>query len=221
MPRSFPASPKLKRSIGVVEPKVEIVIACEGSRTEPRYFADCVSHYATALVRLTVLERTGVPLTVVKTAVAERQQLLLAVQTGRRRKDPPFTVWAVFDRDEHEIDEAIDLARRNGIRIAFSNPCFELWPLLHLNTRYGSQDGRHAVQSALSAVMPKYHHEKNPVIDFELIKDSVNEAMVASYSLVKARKSEGDDFGCPMTTVGELVKGIVNNGKLSVRRSTG
>ena len=42
------------------------------------------------------------------------------------------SVWAMFDRDIHKrFDEARDLARGNGIRLAISNPCFELWGILH------------------------------------------------------------------------------------------
>lgn len=38
----------------------------------------------------------------------------------------------MFDVDEHpRIAEAKNQARDNGIRIAVSNPCFELWILLH------------------------------------------------------------------------------------------
>lgn len=41
-------------------------------------------------------------------------------------------VWVLYDRDDHPgIPEARDLAGRNGVRIAYSHPCFELWRLLH------------------------------------------------------------------------------------------
>jgi RloB-like protein len=38
----------------------------------------------------------------------------------------------MFDRDEHpNFDRAIDLATRHGINLAMSNPCIELWFILH------------------------------------------------------------------------------------------
>jgi hypothetical protein len=43
-------------------------------------------------------------------------------------------VWCVFDRDSNpavQFNAAIDLAKRNGIRVAYSNQAFELWYLLH------------------------------------------------------------------------------------------
>ncbi|MFI7285076.1 RloB family protein [Streptomyces anulatus] len=41
-------------------------------------------------------------------------------------------VWVIFDRDDHlNIREARQLADKEGVRIAYSHPCFELWRLLH------------------------------------------------------------------------------------------
>lgn len=43
--------------------------------------------------------------------------------------------WCVFDvewpRQHPKLREALALARRTGIRVAVSNPCFELWLILH------------------------------------------------------------------------------------------
>lgn len=218
MRRKFPVSPKLHRAIQVIDPKVEIYITCEGLVTEPRYFDDCVRHYGAGLVHLKIIPKTGVPLTVVKAAVERRKKMIEAVRSGTREKDPPFTVWAIFDRDEHDVGEAFELAKANGVRIAFSNPCFELWPMLHLNTNYGSQDGRHALQRSLSVLMPNYHHEDNPTVDFDLIKNRVENAINAADRLVRARTDEGSSIGCPVTTVGDLVKRIIANGKYAYQK---
>lgn len=46
-------------------------------------------------------------------------------------------VWCVFDVDDfykkskQKFNNAIENARKNGVRIAFFNECFELWILLH------------------------------------------------------------------------------------------
>ncbi|MBT2526174.1 RloB domain-containing protein [Streptomyces sp. ISL-99] len=47
------------------------------------------------------------------------------------------TVWCLFDRDQHEgVDEVMRVARKmkernEGLEVAYSHPCFELWRLLH------------------------------------------------------------------------------------------
>lgn len=45
------------------------------------------------------------------------------------RSDPqPRVPWIVFDRDEvQNFDEIIRQAEKNGIGVAWSNPCFEIW----------------------------------------------------------------------------------------------
>ncbi|MEU9564283.1 RloB family protein [Streptomyces sp. NPDC048161] len=46
--------------------------------------------------------------------------------------------WCVFDVDEFtDIDRAVTEAGRHGIEIALSNPCFELWLLLHFTDHRG------------------------------------------------------------------------------------
>jgi hypothetical protein len=53
-------------------------------------------------------------------------------------------VWCVFDVDEHpKLAEARDQANANGIQLAVSNPCFELWLLLHFQ-EHRAHAGGHA-----------------------------------------------------------------------------
>ncbi|MDR0499496.1 MAG: RloB family protein, partial [Holophagales bacterium] len=47
---------------------------------------------------------------------------------------PYDTVWVVFDRDDttqEHLDSVWNDARSEKINVAFSQPCFELWLLLH------------------------------------------------------------------------------------------
>ena len=66
--------------------------------------------------------------------------------TGGARKEADDNlrfdfVWCVFDSDDHPgIPAAKQQARDNGINLAISNPCFEIWILLHF------QDHRSHVQ---------------------------------------------------------------------------
>ena len=51
-----------------------------------------------------------------------------------RRDDREFDeIWCVFDIDEHaNVRTAISNAKDSGIEVAVSNPCVELWLLLHV-----------------------------------------------------------------------------------------
>lgn len=213
MRRSLPASRSLSRPVEKTSPKVALHIVCEGINTEPRYFSDCVEHYAAGLVQLEIIPGAGVPDTLVRKAIEVREELL-----RKKRRSPDsfaacFRVWAVFDRDEHPlVEESIALAIENKIDVAFSDPCFEVWPILHLQN-YGAQDGRHEVQRRLSELMPTYEHDRGAIIDFVTIKDELQTAYERASRLNEERKNENCPHGCPSTTVGDLVLKIKQNGK--------
>lgn len=215
MARKIPKAPSLKRTVQVADPKVEIYIVCEGKNTEPAYFESCADHYGNGLVSVLPIGGAGVPLTIIQTAKDLRERLL---EERRKRKiknsfDACFRVWAVFDRDEHpEVERALALAVESKIEVGFSNPCFEVWPLLHL-IDYGAQDGRHAVQRTLSAHMPSYDHERTAIVDFEQIKENFQLAFNRAEVLQTARIAENCINGCPTTNVGKLVEKIIQNGK--------
>jgi hypothetical protein len=75
------------------------------------------------------------PLGVVQRTVVERNEL------ARKSEREVDFVWAVFDKDDADLNEArIDrfqqaftLAAAENISIALSNECFELWLLLHFD----------------------------------------------------------------------------------------
>jgi len=69
-------------------------------------------------------------LPLVQRAIKRREDDSRASRRGEGR--PYDEVWCVFDVDDHpELPRAVDLARRHDIRLAISNPCIELWFVLH------------------------------------------------------------------------------------------
>lgn len=211
--RKMPAVPSLKRSVQSVRPKVELIIVCEGVNTEPFYFSDCVTNYGAGLVRLNIVPGAGVPITLVNEAIRVRDECLTRIKRSPNSFDSCFRVWAVFDRDEHpRVDEALALAEENKIEVAFSNPCFEVWPILHIED-YGNQDDRHTLQRRLAEKMEGYDHGGGARINFAMIKDDFDPAYARAERLLKAREAENCPFGRPSTTVGRLVLKIIQNGK--------
>jgi hypothetical protein len=66
-------------------------------------------------------------------------------------------VWCVFDRDEHaHFDEAIDKAAAIKLSLAVSNPCFELWILLHFQDQ-ASGLTRHLAADKVRKHLPGYN----------------------------------------------------------------
>lgn len=74
-------------------------------------------------VNVEVATERGVPMTLVRRAVA------------RAADDEVDECWCVFDvewpRNHPHLAEAMRLAEAHGVRLAVSNPCFELWLILH------------------------------------------------------------------------------------------
>jgi hypothetical protein len=65
-------------------------------------------------------------------------------------------VWCVFDIDDHpQIDDAKQQASDNGIKLPFSNPCFELWVLLHFQDQR-AHIGRAQLRAACRKHLPGY-----------------------------------------------------------------
>lgn len=81
--------------------------------------------------------QVGVPLTLVERAVARK-----------RTDDEIDECWCVFDVEwpQHHpnLDRAVQLASTKGIPLAISNPCFELWLILHLKAQTAFLDTNEA-----------------------------------------------------------------------------
>lgn len=81
-------------------------------------------------VLVDIPEFRGTPRSLVEKAVELKQVEEKEERRGRGAKHDEY--WCVFDVDTHpHLREAIDLARSEDIRVAISNPCIELWFLLH------------------------------------------------------------------------------------------
>ena len=106
------------------------VLSCEGEEIEPQYFeALRVFYRIQALSTETVGIGSG-PEVVVEEAVQHWKAIRRNAEKGRA--DFLDQVWVVFDKDEHrEFESSIRRCEDVGIGAAYSNPCFELWLILH------------------------------------------------------------------------------------------
>lgn len=134
----------------------KVVIACEGKKTEPLYFDAIRSHLRASAKDIVIVDHKGTdPLTIVQSAVDE-----VELQRPWLKGD---TAWAVFDGDEHRQnaaqkqrwDQALSLAAARHIKVVISNPCFELWYLLHFQAQ-SANIHRDATLRALKNHIPGY-----------------------------------------------------------------
>jgi hypothetical protein len=197
----------LKRRGAVRNPRARITIISEGALTEPAYFR-ALAQCCRTLIDLE--GPAGVPMSVVNRAIE-----LLPRKTGAR--DNSFEkndeIWAVFDRDEHpQYAEAINKAKAAGIHVGYSDPCFELWLVLHYRN-WDSPIDRRKIQAELRRLMPAYDPGKSKVVDFDAIRDHVQEAEKRAKRLEDNRAAEGNAYGNPSTSVFELTLQIRIHGR--------
>lgn len=126
------SSRSLSRSNPRRDPYPRVLLVCEGSVTEKEYFRDL---RALGRIPVTFEFVTGMgPKALVDSAIEKKLQ---AESLSKRTKDSfdiYDSVWVIFDVDEHpHILDSKKRALKHGIRLAISNPCFELWVLLHFS----------------------------------------------------------------------------------------
>ena len=117
-------------------PRYVLRVLTEGRRTEPDYLFGWVRRNAP--VYLNIADTGMTPDALVRRAKEHLQS------QPRRHADRDFDeIWCVFDTDEHEnLPHAIEAARQSGIQVAVSNPCFELWLVLHAQEQTAFIDRR-------------------------------------------------------------------------------
>ncbi len=125
-----------------------------------------------------------------------------------QRGDRHIEAWAVFDRDEHHHwSSAIDRARAVGIRLAISNPCFELWAIL-LHRDQTAHIHRHEAQRLLKKLHAGYDHARNPHLSLDVVLGALDVADRRCSELSRIASANDDPHRNPSTSFGELVRSL-------------
>jgi hypothetical protein len=123
----------LRRRVATRRPRKTFLIFCEGTRTEPEYLnalkmQPSVRDVAAVDLRVEAGRGGSAPKTLVALAADARSRAI-----AEDAEIDEF--WCVFDvewpRNHPSLVQAIEEADRNGVQVAISNPCFELWLILH------------------------------------------------------------------------------------------
>lgn len=117
--RGFRRETDLRRRPGSREQRAAILIATNGESTERNYFLALKAEPWVRAARVAVVFARGAPIDVLRDA--ER----------RRDRDDYDQASVVCDVDHYEVGPANDEAIARNVRIVWSNPCFEVWLILH------------------------------------------------------------------------------------------
>jgi RloB-like protein len=179
-------------------------VICEGKVTEPGYFNALRTEIRNPLVDIEVEGRGEGPKTLVERAALRKKE---SDRYARKEKDAYLSydeIWCVFDVDEHaRLADARQQARDNGIELAVSNPCFELWALLHFQPQTAYLE-RHAARARLKGHLPDYDKD----LPFARLRQGYGEAVRRAEHLERRCEEKGCPGDNPSTGVHRLTERI-------------
>ena len=181
-----------------------IYIICEGKETETLYFKHSRS-------RNCLVDIVPIPS---KHKAAEhlvKHAKSLISQSDYYPKDGD-QLWCVFDRDDnkdHELQAAVAYAQKQKYNIAYSNPSFEYWYLLHFEKRNGYLKDCDAVIDILKRNDYLANYGKSVDV-YEQLQENQQKAIDRAKGRVEQlSKEKVAIISCdsnPVTTVYELVE---------------
>lgn len=137
-------NPRGRRKVTAKAVKRSLLVFVEGDVTEEGYLNFFRKRHRVK-VAVQIGDFHGTPLPMVEAAVRQKKENERLQKRGRGAAHDE--VWCVFDTDQHpHMDKALGLAAENGINVALSCPCIELWFLLHFEDQTAYIE-RHAAQS--------------------------------------------------------------------------
>jgi hypothetical protein len=191
-----------------------MVLAVEGRATEAPYFEALRRHLHLPTRVVAILDNQGSsPISLVRGVIRARDRLVADQAYDAAGGD---TAWAVFDGDEHRLSdprgwaEAHRLAERHQVRLAVSNPSFELWFLLHFADQFAPLDARAAVE-ALRRHLPRYK-KGLPLFPDPLLPLTQNAIDRARRLDARALKADMGGHANPSTGVAALVAHLFDLG---------
>lgn len=191
-----------------------VLIAVEGRATEAPYFEAIRRHLHLPASVVTILDNKGSsPISLVTGVIQARDRL---AEAGGFDAIGGDTAWAVFDGDEHRLSDpkgwarALALAKQEGVRLAVSNPCFELWFLLHYEDQFAPIEAKAAI-ARLKRHLP--HYKKGASLFPEPLLPLTAGAIGRARKLEKRAQREGlGEYPNPGTSVPDLIEHLFRIG---------
>jgi len=163
-----------------------VLVLVEGAKTEDGYLLP-LRRELRDHVLVTVDASGGTPLALVERAVAAKRTS--GREAARGRGSAYTNIWCVFDVDQHpNIADAIELARKHGIEVVVSNPCIELWFIIHFEDQTAYID-RHDAQDRSAALLSCQKNLTPAATD--ALYARLNDARRRAQDLDKKHKGDG------------------------------
>lgn len=189
------------------------LIMCEGKETEPNYFNGLKQ-----LINSKYGDKVDVLIPGISVKGTGKNTVDLVNYTERfvnQAGKKYGKVWIVFDKDDYkdvQFNQAIKRATDASYNVAWSNPCFELWLLLHLKSaiNYIEKD---KILNELDKEFKRnnlgnYHKNDKDVFNKVTKNGNLNKAITNSKKLVERFKDKKPSESNPMTNVYKIVEDL-------------
>lgn len=200
--------------------KPVILIVTEGSKTEPGYF----NHFRTRQKNIDVRvvgSRTSAGETDYNSLIRKAKEYQDKNDLSSVNGD---TVWIVADGDvnytnpnpiekkDTALSHARKLANQKGMEMIISNPCFELWYLLHFRYTTGFLKDYEAVKKLLKEHIPDYEKANDvfPMLEGHLDKATKRVRQLEEYHLKNGNAVPYGIAVNPFTEVYRLIEAIIS-----------
>ncbi len=140
--------PELERKKPKKPKKAKFLIICEGQNTEISYFKR---------FKLTYAEIEPIGEGYNTTSLINRAIFIIDQKKKQGKKFDQ--IWVVFDKDDFsdfKFNKAIEIAKKNKIKVAFSNQGFEYWLILHFQDNQGGKIHRKRYGKILNKHLTKF-----------------------------------------------------------------
>ena len=185
-----------------------------GEVAEPQYFEgfnDLPSNFRIKLHRM-AKDKSEAPWQLIERAIKVKADLEEEEKFNSQDGDE---VWCVFDVDDYlkqnpqKFNEAIKKAEKNGIKLCWSNQCFEIWFLLHFEyceSVISCKDYDQKLKKHFQRECARFGYQKNCDV-FDKLSSLQEKAIKNAEKLFKSHSNLQDN---PSTTMFEIVKNLKN-----------
>ncbi len=178
------------RGVPFRNPKKAILVVCEGEKTEEQYFNDMRRIERLHSAKVKVVAR-GEPRSIIDFAKTQAKEFEIIV--------------CIYDCDNRAKYKNYNIeARDNDFALGVSNPCFELWCLLHYTDQTAAIESRKAI-SGLKEHLPQYEKKMGGI--YAALQKRQKQAMTRAGKLREMhKKNKAYSYSNPCTTVDEIVQ---------------
>jgi len=193
-----------KRKSRNLEERDKILIVCQGEKTEKNYLQKMKEHLFT---RADLREKIIIDIDVNRNGPQDIVNYSIRKMKDNKREGYN-QVWCMFDKDTFSnIHQLVERAKSRGVRVAYSNKCFELWIFLHFaytESALNAQQLLKKVDGHFSERLGK-NYNKNDEMIYNDINNLQDIAEKNAEKLLLYHGNKKIDDSNPSTTVHHLI----------------